>query len=264
MKKILLAISDAALSNLIQKALEKEGHAILLASDGDGALSQMRTLNPDLALIDLALPKKNGYEVLEEKSFDRMITKIPVIVVSNSGDPIEIRRIPSTSSVKDFIIKVHITAEEVLKKVDGVFKGVIDQNKEVEATSTPSVAKAKGKKILWVEDDRLLSSILLKKFEGSGHTVLKADNGEQALAFMETDTPDIIVVDILLPGMDGFEVLQKIKMNEKNRNIPVIVLSNTSKPTDLEKAKMLGAQKFLLKAAVSLDQIIKEVVVLAK
>ncbi len=89
--------------------------------------------------------------------------------------------------------------------------------------------------------------------------MLKASNGEEALKLIEAETPDVIVLDIMLPGMDGFEILQKIKMNEKFRNIPAMMLSNLNKPTDIEKAKTLGAQKFLVKAAVSLDEIRREV-----
>jgi len=76
--------------------------------------------------------------------------------------------------------------------------------------------------------------------------------------------PDIIVLDIMLPEMNGFDILQKIKMNEKHKKIPVIMLSNLSKQADIEKAKMLGANKFIVKAAVSLDEIIHEIATLTK
>ena len=76
---------------------------------------------------------------------------------------------------------------------------------------------------------------------------------------LKTVTPDIIVLDLLLPGMDGFDILQKIKMDSRLKKIPVMILSNLSKPGDLEKAKLLGATKFIVKAASSLDNIIEEV-----
>lgn len=259
-EKILIALSDLSLSSNISQALSKEGYKTIVAKTGQEALEEMKNSNPDLILIDLILPGKNGYDVLSEKSFDRMITKIPVIIVSNNGAPIEMRKIPSTSSVKDYIIKAHVDVKDVLEKVGKVFGYSAEEAAPKNIKDSPS----SGKKILWVEDDKFLSNILLKKFESSGYLVSKAGNGDEALQMMQNDTPDIIILDILLPGMSGFDVLQKIHMNEKNKSIPVIMLSNMSKPSDLERAKMLGAQRFLVKAAVSLDQIIKEVASLVR
>lgn len=259
-EKILIALSDISLATRISQKLSSQGYTPLIAKTGQEALDEMQKSNPDLVLIDLILPGKNGYEVLTEKSFDRMITKIPVIIVSNTGAPIEMRKIPSTSSVKDYIIKAHVGVEDVIEKIAAVFGYPIDtfNSKEIHDEAP------KNKKILWAEDDKFLSTILLKKFESSGYSVMKVDNGDQALEVIQTTTPDIIVLDILLPGLSGFDILQKIHMQEKFRSIPVIMLSNMSKPSDIEKAKVLGAQKFLVKAAVSLDQIVKEVAALLK
>ena len=256
--KVLIALSDYSLANLISQRLLKETYTTIISKDGEDALQKMKSQAPDIALIDLVLPKKNGYDVLIEKSFDRLITKIPFIIVSNGGFPIDMKKIPSTSSVKDYIIKAYVDPKEVVEKIDSILGN--DKKVNTSSVSNPNSPK---KKILWVEDDKFLSSILLKKFESSGFVVLKADDGEKALSIIENEIPDIIILDILLPGMDGFDVLQKIKMNEKNRNIPVVILSNTSKSSDLEKAKLLGVNKFLLKATVSLDRIVKEVVALS-
>ena len=77
-------------------------------------------------------------------------------------------------------------------------------------------------------------------------------------------TEDIFILDIMLPEMSGFDILQKIKMNENLRGVPVIILSNLSKQGDIERAKMLGANKYIVKAAASLDEIIHEIGLLIK
>ncbi len=261
-EKVLIALSDVSLATLISQKLSSEGYKPSVAKTGEEALEQMKNSSPDLVLIDLVLPGKNGYDVLSEKSFERTITKIPVIIISNTGAPIEMRRIPSTTSVKDYIIKAHVEVSDVMEKVAKVFG--YQGGATVPRETRDDASAGNGKKILWAEDDKFLSSILLKKFESSGYTVMKADNGDQALEMIHNTTPDIVVLDILLPGLSGFDILQKIHMEEKFRTIPVIMLSNMSRPSDLEKAKMLGAQKFLVKAAVSLDQIVKEVASLIK
>ncbi len=259
-EKILIAFSDPALASTLAARLGDKGYVVTSAINGDEALKVMRTTNPNLVLIDPVLPGKSGYEVLTEKTLDRMITKIPVIVISNSGTPLEMRLIPSTGSIKDYIIKMYIDVDEVIEKVKNILNDTVSMTTPSPApASAPAPAPKTNKTVLWVEDDKFLSMILLKKFETFGYAVLKGTNGDEALKFLLTETPDIIILDILLPGMNGLDLLQKIKMNEKARHIPVIILSNMSKQSDIEKAKMLGAQKFLVKAAVSLDEIIKEV-----
>ena len=104
----------------------------------------------------------------------------------------------------------------------------------------------------------------MKKFGVSGHNIKLAKNSEETFELLKNMKPDIFVLDISLPGESGFDILQKIRMEHNTKTTPVIVLSNTSKQSDIDKAKLLGAQKFLVKAAVSLDEIIKEVELLTK
>lgn len=253
-EKVLVAISDNVLSTILVQKLKQDGYRPRHTHDGKETLEVMRSFLPDLVVIDIILSGINGYDVLHEKSYDREITKIPVIIVSNSGIPVEMNRIPSTPMIKDYIIKAHVEPDEVMEKVEKAFGRTYTPHQEGEI-----VNKANGKKILWVEDDKFLSMILSKKFEGSGYTLLKAKDSTEAFSLLASDIPDIIILDILLPGVSGFEILQKIKEDEKLKNIPVIMLSNMSKQSDIEKSKTLGAQRFIVKAAVSLDEIITEV-----
>lgn len=259
-EKILIALSDAALAKHLADILSNEGYRPFPAKTGPEALTKMQNDRPDLAVIDLVLPEKSGYDVLNEKTLDRFTTKIPVIVVSNSGGAIEMRRIPSSPTIRDFIVKTHVDPDEIVEKISGIFNHYYESERMKAAKPTMTI----GKKVLWVEDDKFLGNILVKKFETSGHTVLKATNGEEAFSMLANEIPDVIVLDILLPGLSGFEVLQKIRMTDSLKKVPVIMLSNMNKPSDIEKAKTLGAQKFLVKAAVSLDQIVKEIEQLPK
>ena len=113
--------------------------------------------------------------------------------------------------------------------------------------------------ILIVEDDKLLGDLLVQRFMKEGDMPLLATSAEEAFRFLENQVPDAITLDVLLPGMNGFEFLAQIKANPKFANIPVVVLSNFSQKEDLEKARTLKADKFLLKASVELDEIVEEV-----
>ncbi|MBI2476283.1 MAG: response regulator [Candidatus Taylorbacteria bacterium] len=115
-----------------------------------------------------------------------------------------------------------------------------------------------GKKVMWVEDDKFLSDVIARKLSNEKCKLLHAADGEQALALLEKEVPDIILLDILLPGLDGFEALSRVKASDKTKNIPVIILSNLGQKADIEKGKKLGADSFLIKATVTLDEIIEE------
>ena len=117
----------------------------------------------------------------------------------------------------------------------------------------------RGKKILWVEDDKFLNDIISKKMLLQEATLIHANTGEEALALLDKDIPDVIVLDILLPGISGLDVLEKVKKNGKTGYIPVILLTNLGARADMEKGKRLGAVRFLVKAMTSLDDTFIEI-----
>jgi two-component system phosphate regulon response regulator PhoB/two-component system alkaline phosphatase synthesis response regulator PhoP len=119
---------------------------------------------------------------------------------------------------------------------------------------------ADKKKVLIVEDDEFLRSLTAKKLEGEGYEVIVAVDGPNAISSIPENAPDLIFLDLLLPGgKDGFDVLTAIKADEKTKNIPVIVFSNLGQKEDIEKAKSLGAEDFLVKANFTLDDVILKI-----
>lgn len=102
--------------------------------------------------------------------------------------------------------------------------------------------------ILIVEDDAFLSNIYKTKFEMEGFKISTSDNGESGLNDASKIKPDIILLDILMPKMDGFTVLKELKKNEDTKDIPVILLTNLGQKDDVEKGLELGAVDYLIKA----------------
>jgi DNA-binding response OmpR family regulator len=111
--------------------------------------------------------------------------------------------------------------------------------------------------VLLVEDDNFLIEILVKKFKAAGYKVLHAGNGKDALRKAHDEDIDLIMLDIILPGMNGFETIQKLKDDQTTAGIPVAFLSNLGQKEDIEKGKRLGAVDFIVKANHSLDEIVK-------
>jgi len=111
-----------------------------------------------------------------------------------------------------------------------------------------------------IEDDPLILDILVFRFKDAGWQIVSSMNGEKGLEQLEAVTPDILLLDILLPGISGYEVLETIKSNERLKTVPVLVLSNYGQDSDIEKSKELGAVDHFVKANI----IIEEIVVMAK
>ncbi|MCK5319876.1 response regulator [Candidatus Parcubacteria bacterium] len=103
-------------------------------------------------------------------------------------------------------------------------------------------------KILLIEDDPFLLSMYSIKFEAEGFVVVSADDGEKGLEAAKKTDSDIILLDILMPKMNGFEVLEKLKADERTRKIPIILLTNLNQKDEIEKGLILGADDYLIKA----------------
>jgi DNA-binding response OmpR family regulator len=259
MKNILIIEDDVFLGDVLDEKFRKEGYNVYLSRDGREGFAEMKKLKPDLVLLDIILPNMNGYEILEAKQKDEEIKKIPVIIISNSGQPVEINRALELG-VKDYFIKAEFDPEEVVVKVRGFLqKG--EESQEIASVNNTRVSTGAlaGKKLLWVEDDSFLSEIMARKLSSEKCALMHTSNGEEALTLLTKELPDIILLDILLPGMNGFELLEKIKANPKTKDIPVVMLSNLSQQSDIDKSKKLGAVKFLVKASMKLDEIIAEI-----
>ena len=117
----------------------------------------------------------------------------------------------------------------------------------------------KNKTVLIVEDDEILLRALYLQFEGAGYTISSATDGEIAVKIAQRIIPDIVLLDLIMPKMDGFEVLHILKSDPKTKEIPVIVLSNLGESTDIQKAKSLGAVEYFVKADIRLDELQKKV-----
>ena len=266
MSKILLIEDDIFLGDVLMEKLKAAGYEAQLSRDGVAGLRALREWKPDLLLLDIILPNKNGYEVLEEKLRDKAIAPIPVIVISNSGQPVEINRALALG-VKDYLVKAQFDPEEVLEKVRLQLSGDAPPRTPPAAVRIPegkgkggkTSGALQGRKIMWVEDDKFLSDIIARKLSAQGSALVHASDGDTALKILENELPDVVLLDILLSGIDGYEILRRMKANEKTKHIPVILLSNLGQKSDVEKGKALGAARFLIKAMVTLDEIVEEI-----
>ena len=114
-------------------------------------------------------------------------------------------------------------------------------------------------KIFIIEDDHFLSTLIKARLEKEGYTVTQAFDGEEAIELFKKNKPDLIILDLIMPRVSGFEVLENISVDPQFSRIPVIVLSNLGQESDIEKVKNLGAALHMIKVRTSIDDIVRGV-----
>jgi DNA-binding response OmpR family regulator len=115
------------------------------------------------------------------------------------------------------------------------------------------------KNILIVEDDKILRELISQKLEKENYKISAAVDGEEGLKKTKEEKPDIVLLDLILPGIDGFGVLEEIKKDPEINKIPVVILSNLGQKEEIERGMNLGATDYLIKAHFTLSEIVAKV-----
>lgn len=249
---VLVVEDNEALGSVMMNKLESAGYRAVRAEDGEQGLAMIESEHPDLVLLDILLPKVNGYEVLETLNASGKIQELPVIILSNSGQPVEINRLLRLGA-RDYFVKADFSPDEVLEKVHAVL---------AKETAAQESSERRGMSILMIEDDELLRTLFVQgtKESGSNDEIIYAKSGEDGLKILETRKPTVILLDLLMTGgIDGFQTLSQIRQDRRYDDIPVVILSNLGKQEDIERTKQLGADEFLIKSNYSIPEILNRV-----
>jgi|SRR3989344_7271623 len=119
-------------------------------------------------------------------------------------------------------------------------------------------------KIVIVEDDKFLRELITQKILKEGYQVVGAVNGEEGVAKTKEVKPDLVLLDLILPGIDGFEVLRQIKEDPETSKVPVIILSNLGQKDDVERGVQLGASDYMVKAHFTPGEIVAKIKAILK
>ncbi len=257
--KILIVEDEEILLGVLQKKLSAEGFEVAMARNGEEGLEKIREIKPDLVLLDIIMPKKDGFAVLEEMAAEKEMKNIPVIMISNSGQELELEKALKMGA-KDFFIKTQFEPQEVVEKINRQV-GPAEEAVAVAGETISEEVKPtqKKEKILIVEDDQFLRDLMVRKLKSDNFEVLEATDGQIGLGKIVEERPDLILLDLVLPVLDGFAVLEKIKEDPRVSGIPVIILSNLGQQQDIEKGKRLGAIDFMIKAHFTPDEIVGKI-----
>jgi len=260
-KTIFIAENDLAHLDLLKKTLANDGYSVRTATDGAGALAGITGERPGLVLLDLLLPSLDGFQIMDrlrEEGID-----LPVIIIADTEQRADVDRALNIYGARSVVFKPDINKADVLAKVRAVMAETRAASPRAEySLPISSLTKNQRTSLLLVEDDKFLRELLVKKLKGDGFTIIEAVDGESALRTLEGgggDPPQLVLLDLLLPGIHGFEVLKRIKANASTSFLPVVVLSNLGQEEDINKAKLLGAEDFLVKAKYTPAEIVARV-----
>lgn len=249
-KTIVLIEDEGVILELLRAKLQNAGMIVHAAQDGVSGFRLIKEIKPDLVLLDMLLPGMNGLQILEDMKAEGILPAMPVFIISNSGQPVEIERAMELG-VRDYLIKVNFNPNEVLDRIRIILDSVSgDQSLSVSPES---------KNILVVEDDVLLIGLLERKLAMSGYRVGRALDADAARRLLAKDSFDMILLDLVLPGTDGFAFLAELKRHEQWKNIPVVIISNLGQQEEIAKGMRLGAVDYIVKANISPAEIVKKI-----
>lgn len=273
-KKIVLIEHDATLRDMVARKMESVGYRVETVSNGVVAIEKIRAEKPVLVVADLLTPRKSAIEILEEFSPDPDLKDIPFVVIASANQSGEIARAKELG-VREFLIKEIFNPEEIIEKVNRALNGAYqvpapetthggegrtDSNTPPPSKEQSSVNRgSEGAFVLVVEDDKFLRELLVRKLLAEKFLVENAIDAEATFAILKERKPNIILLDLILPGVSGFDILARLKADQNTADIPVIILSNLGQKEDIDRAKSLGAQDFMVKANFTLDEIVEKV-----
>lgn len=199
---VLVIDDDPAVRELVTRTLIKEGYAVQSAGSGDEGLALARSIRPSVIILDVMMPQKDGWAVLREIKDDPQLQSIPVIMQTI----IDNRNLGFAIGAQDYLIKP-VSPEVLISSLHRV------------------TAILRGKSVLVIDDDQDQRDMLKRVLEKEEWKVRLAKDGSAGLAQLRLSVPDIIILDLMMPTMDGFEFLQHVKEDERWSTIPVLILT---------------------------------------
>ncbi len=231
---------------IARKILQSRGHVVLEAEDGMTGLEMVRNLKPAVVLLDIGLPGMDGLEVVARIKTDQTLRHIPVIALTASAMRGDRERFLA-AGCDDYISKP-LQAMELIAKVESHL-ATTGQTRTSSQEDVPQPKKngSDGKKILLMEDDAYEARLLMRVLEREGYSIAHAPGGETGLRMAETEKPDLILLDLGLPDLDGQTVAALLKTMPGLAGVPLVAVTAWPPDTARQMAKAYGCAGYISK-----------------
>jgi len=245
--KILILDDDPAIQVLLQHALEAPGREIVVASTMDEGRRRLAD-GCDLLILDLFLPDADGRQLLSDLRRNPATANLMVVVLSGSESDVARAECLALGAnaflTKPFMPEPFRVLVESLLRTDE--RAIRREPPSGVATADPSDSD-RTKTVLVAEDDDLVAALILDRLGRDGYEMVRCRDGVEALAAAQQHPPDVAIVDVKMPKMDGFELLTRLRENDALADVPVIVLTAMGSEHDVVRGFDLGADDYMLK-----------------
>ncbi|MCP3888721.1 MAG: response regulator, partial [Desulfobulbaceae bacterium] len=250
-KKLLVVEDNRELRSTILKLMETNDIRAVAVDTGEKALALLKKQKFDCMVLDLGLPDISGFELLDIINTDDAMKKIPVIIYTGrdlSSEETEKLEEYASSIVLKSAISIERLLDETALFMHRVENKLPKKHQEMIQNLRDRESILPGKKVLLVDDDMRNAFALNKFLKSKGLDVTIADNGEKCLELLDQGKkPNIILMDIMMPVMDGYETMKRIRKHKKFKDIPILALTAKAMETDREECIKCGANDYLSK-----------------
>jgi CheY-like chemotaxis protein len=238
---ILIVDDEEPNRDILSRRLSKDGYTVSVAEGGKQALDMMRIERYDLVLLDIMMPGVDGYQVLQRIKSEQVLHDIPVIMVTAVNDEPTVKRCLELGAID------HIGKPFELSFLKSRIWQAIKTLGRTRRPGDEQPASSTAVTVLVIDDDELNRDLLIRRFNKAGHDVHVAASGAEALALLNKRRYDLILLDIMMPKMDGVEVLEKIRSRRALTDIPVVMISAINDTATMERCMQLGADEYIMK-----------------
>jgi signal transduction histidine kinase/DNA-binding response OmpR family regulator len=239
-RKLLVIDDDPDVCHLMQRTFSKEGFCVITADNGNDGLLRARETHPDVITLDVQMPNADGWSILSRLKSDPELAQIPVVMLTLVDE-----------KTKGFSLGA---AEYLVKPVDrNHLRAVLETFRHNDSD------KDKLPVVMVIDDDTGARAMVRRLLSDEGWNVIEAENGRVALERLRHGVPDLILLDLMMPVMDGFAFLGELRKNSKYLEIPVVIV--TGKDVTEQERRFLNSsiQRIIQKNASDLDNLIREV-----
>ncbi len=251
----IMVADDSELDRKIVKdMLSIENMQVIEAENGRVCIEKIRKAVPDVLVLDMMMPEMDGFDVLEILRNDAKTASLPVIIVT-AKDLTQAEKVRLNQYAVSYFCKSGLTSRGLLKEIGNNLKGIENRTPPDNMSLTHQ-----GKRILVVEDNEASIIQIKMILEQQGYTVDMATGGKQAQDFVTHTIPDAIILDLMMPDVDGFAVLEKIRSTKETAQIPVLILTAKDlTPDDYKKLSANNVQQLIQKGDVEREGLLLKV-----
>jgi signal transduction histidine kinase/CheY-like chemotaxis protein len=236
-ERVLVVEDDALAYAMISSALGSAGYLSIRARHGEEALHLAREMHPIAVTLDLVLPGLDGWEVLKTLKSDAATRDIPVVIISRVDE----RDLGVALGAEDYFVKP------------------VDRNRLLDRVRQLTATNGSKARLLLIDDDVSLHELLDEELTAVGYTIESALSGEAGFAAAKLNAPDVILLDLMMPGMSGFEVAGLLKDEPSTARIPILVLTSKEISADDRRELQSKVAAYVQKGGGARDQIVAEI-----